>query len=89
MTFDEFVTVIEGYESDTFSAKGSEITHEEALAVGERLLDNYANNRLDGVLIDGALSDIRPDHGEDEAAADAEADAADSEAEVAGDGETE
>lgn len=57
--FGQFVDVIKDYESDTFSAEGSEITATEAQQVACRLINWLVENRLDGVMIDGMLSDIR------------------------------
>lgn len=50
---------IKEYESDTFTAEGSEITDDEALRVARRIIQWTVDNRLDGVMIDEFLSDIR------------------------------
>ena len=58
MTFDQFVKSIETYESDTFSAEGSEITHVEATKVAERYLDSIEDH-MDGIGIDVYLDEVR------------------------------
>lgn len=57
--FGQFVDVIKEYESNTFSAEGSEITPTEAQQVACRLLKAWSDDHLDGVMIGGYLSDIR------------------------------
>ncbi len=57
--FGQFIDYIREYESDTFSAEGSQITATEAQQVAYRLMNWLVENRLDGVMIDSILSDIR------------------------------
>ena len=57
--FGQFVDMIREYESDTFSAEGSEITPTEAQQVAYRLINGWAEEHLDGVSIDHILYDIR------------------------------
>jgi hypothetical protein len=59
--FERLVDFIEHYESDTFSASGSDITHHEAELVAERLIMDLIENEIDGVQISADLFDIRPD----------------------------
>lgn len=59
MTIRELADQIKDYESDTFSASGSEITDEEAVATAEQLLDWWNEKNLDGVSIDAALFEVR------------------------------
>jgi hypothetical protein len=59
MTFKEFVSEIETYESDTFSATSSKINRAEAKKVAEKILGRLVNAHLDGVLISAYLEDIR------------------------------
>lgn len=47
------------YESDTFSAEGSNITADEALKVANELVTMWAERNLDGDLITEMLNDIR------------------------------
>ena len=61
MKFEDLVKHIKEYESDTFSAEGSEITQEEAEKVAERLIGVWVDENLDGVSIDSVLADIRPE----------------------------
>lgn len=48
-----------GYESDTFSAKGWQITNQEARRIANRLVRHFANTQLDGILISTELADMR------------------------------
>lgn len=59
LTFMGLCQIIEGYESDTFSATESEITNEEIRRVAYRCLNWLVENRLDGVMLDNFLADIR------------------------------
>jgi hypothetical protein len=55
------------YESDTFSASGSEITLEEAEELSQMIITDWIENQLDGITISDALSTLREtkiDHGE-------------------------
>jgi len=61
MTFDKFVEYIFEYESDTFSADGSEINLVEARKVAELLLGEFVENDLDGVAINAAFEEVRED----------------------------
>ena len=56
---EQFAEMIGEYESDTFSAQGSEITKEEAMEVAKAILAHWIDSRLDGVIIDGTLAEIR------------------------------
>ena len=47
------------YESDTFSAKGSEITQIEAQKVANEIIANWVSRYLDGNLIDVFLDKVR------------------------------
>jgi len=51
--------IILDYESDTFSAEGSQITEVEAKRVAQLLITWLIDNRLDGDLIDGLLYEVR------------------------------
>jgi len=51
-------TILE-YESDTFSAAGSNISEEEAEKVAESIINGWIENNLDGVIISSALDEIR------------------------------
>ena len=63
MTFDELVKEIIDYDSDTFFGRGSDITLKEAKAVAERAIQYFFDNRLDGVLLEQFLYEIRnPGH---------------------------
>ena len=57
-----FADLISDYESDTFSASGSEITPAEAIEVAQRILAVWIDDRLDGVIIDGTLAEVRESH---------------------------
>lgn len=59
MTFDQLVQEIKDYDSDTFFAKGADLTHEEAVMLAENCISHFVNNRLDGSLLDCWLYDIR------------------------------
>ena len=59
MTWGNFVSEIENYESDTFTARGQKISRKEAEKVAEILLNAWSLNNLDGVKISGTLDDIR------------------------------
>lgn len=61
MKYDKFVKYIKEYESDTFSAEGSQITDKEANLVAEKFLASCVDNRMDGVTIDVYLDAIRDD----------------------------
>ncbi len=58
--FMQLLETIRTYESDTFSAEGSGISGEEVVLVANKLIDGLIEN-LDGVQIDAALSEIRPE----------------------------
>lgn len=58
MTFKQFVEMICEYESDTFSAEGSQITEDEAIKVAEKYLDSVEAH-IDGVGIDARLDEVR------------------------------
>lgn len=47
------------YESDTFSAEGSNITPDEALKVASELVAMWTERNLDGVIITEMLDDVR------------------------------
>lgn len=47
------------YESDTFNARGSQITKTEARMIANRIVKSFAANQLDGVLITDVLADVR------------------------------
>lgn len=64
MKFEQFVEIIGEYESDTFSAQGSQITPEEAREVAEVILATWVDDHLDGVRIDAVLDGLR-DKGDD------------------------
>lgn len=58
----EWVTTIQAYESDTFSAEGSAVTEEEAI----RMLTKYLQSKVDtvdGVLFDDLLEVVREEMG--------------------------
>ena len=62
--FDELVKTINEYESDTFSASGSEITISEAIQIADNLVCHKIQgmidtHTLDGVMIDEELDTIR------------------------------
>ncbi|MEB3215562.1 MAG: hypothetical protein VKN72_04765 [Nostocales cyanobacterium 94392] len=59
MTLGNFISEIENYESDTFSAQRAKITRKEAEEVAERLLNNWSLDHLDGQQIGTYLSLIR------------------------------
>ncbi len=59
MTFYKLVKHIQEYESDTFTAKGAEITKAEAVRVVENLLESWVANHLDGAVITGILGSLR------------------------------
>lgn len=59
MKWVQFIDVIRDYESDTFSASGSEISLAEAEKVAEELLANWTDKYLDGVSIDVFLDKVR------------------------------
>lgn len=52
---------IRSYESDTFSAEGSEITLDEAQSVAVKLINRIYgdDSSLDGILLSSILEDIR------------------------------
>ena len=54
-----FIEKIKAYESDTFSAKGTKITDDEAFEVANRILSNWIENHLDGTVISCQLLDVR------------------------------
>jgi len=54
-----FADLISDYESDTFTASGSAITPAEAIEVAQRILAVWIDDRLDGVIIDGVLAELR------------------------------
>jgi hypothetical protein len=58
-TMQELLQTIKEYDSDTFFAKGSDLTEEEAYDLAARCIHNFIDNRLDGVLLDSFLSEIR------------------------------
>lgn len=58
--FNILVEYIEEYESDTFSASGSQITHEEATRIADTLIQMWMDRHIDGVILDELLDDIRP-----------------------------
>ena len=64
MKIEQFAEIISEYESDTFSAVGSEITPAEAREVAEVLLAVWVDEHLDGVRIDAVLDGLR-DKGDD------------------------
>jgi len=56
---DRLQKTIAEYESDTFSAEGSEITADEALFIAEELITMWAEHHLDGVIITEFLEEKR------------------------------
>lgn len=56
---EQLVEAIEKYESDTFSAEGSAITHDEAVKTAEQLIEWWTDRSLDGVIITEALEEVR------------------------------
>ena len=50
-------TTIFYYESDTFSARGSRITRNEARKVANHIINNIIKNHLDGVTISTVLDE--------------------------------
>lgn len=58
---EELVKEVMEYESDTFSASGAEITEEEARKVVEKIVRDLWDAHIDGVKINFALADIRPE----------------------------
>jgi hypothetical protein len=58
--FNRLVEYIEEYESDTFSASGHNITHDEAVRVANRLIESWTDRLLDGVSIADAMTDDLP-----------------------------
>jgi hypothetical protein len=48
-----------GYDSDTFSAFGSDMTEDEAEAVAEALVKHWIEWELDGLMITSRLEDVR------------------------------
>lgn len=57
--FKKLVDDVMAYESDTFSAEGSEITRDEAEHVVTLILKMWWESRLDGVVIDNMLNEVR------------------------------
>ena len=57
--FQALIMEIKEYESDTFSASGSKITHQEAEKVANELIANWKDKYLDGVQIDVFLDKVR------------------------------
>lgn len=66
LSFGEFKVKIFEYESDTFSAEGSEITADETETVARKILYSFAENNLDGVLINNLLTEIRAENEKEE-----------------------
>jgi hypothetical protein len=59
MTFDQLIQEIKEYESNTFFAKGCNLTNVEAIKLAEMCIDCFVNYRLDGVLLDHFLYNLR------------------------------
>ncbi len=55
----ELIDTILKYESDTFSAEGSEISREEATKIAQRMIKVWIEHDLDGLWIQEWLDDIR------------------------------
>jgi len=47
------------YESDTFSANGTNLTQDELKLMLDKIYDNIINNQIDGVWLSQMLIDIR------------------------------
>jgi len=58
-TFGNFISQIQNYESDTFSAQGWKITRSEAEAVAMIILNKWSLNNLDGIEIVAAMEELR------------------------------
>lgn len=58
-SFDELVEEIKSYDSDTFFAKDLNLTHQEAIEIAEKCIRWFVLNRLDGVMLDTYLYEIR------------------------------
>lgn len=59
MNFQQLVEYIMEYESDTFTASGFKLTEKEAVQLAEKCIDYFVNNRMDGVILDEWLADLR------------------------------
>jgi len=55
----ELLQTIREYDSDTFFAKGCNLTEEEAYEIAGRLIHNMIDNELDGVRLDCLLENVR------------------------------
>jgi hypothetical protein len=56
---DELLKTIKEYDSDTFFAKGCDLTDEEAHELAGRCIHHFIDKQLDGVLLDEILAEIR------------------------------
>ena len=59
ISFGNFISEIESYESDTFSSNNTKITRSEARRIAEILLNRWSSEKLDGVSISSILENIR------------------------------
>lgn len=64
MTFNEFVTYIKDYDSDTFPAR--KMSRYRVKQIAHKLLDYFVNNRLHGFLIADALEEVRLERTKDD-----------------------
>lgn len=59
--YERLIQEIKDYDSNTFFAKGCDLTDEEAEELAEKCVRWFVVNRLDGELLDRFLYDIRND----------------------------
>ena len=59
MTVEELLRTIQQYDSDTFFAKGLDLTEQESLYLAAGCIHWFLDNRLDGVILDQMLAELR------------------------------
>ena len=57
--YNELLQTIKEYDSDTFFAKGADLTEDEAYQLAGRCINFFMEKRLDGVMLDEMLDSMR------------------------------
>jgi len=60
--FAGLMATIKEYESDTFSSEGAKLTDEEVFQISNKIVDDWVDHYLDGVLIAQLLEDVRSEN---------------------------
>jgi hypothetical protein len=62
--YELLIKEIKEYDSDTFFAKGCDLRDKEAIKLADKCIEWFINNRLDGVMLDHFLDELREEETE-------------------------